>query len=106
VAEIEKIRAAAQAAGDHFILIATDADPKIRYDRAMGRKSETDRIPFEKFLEQEQREMESTDPRKHNLVACRKLARFVLKNNGTVDQFRGALEACLRDLVALGVPVA
>ena len=53
-AVIESLRtegeiAALRAKGD-FLLVAVDADPKVRYERIVARGSETDKISFEKFL--------------------------------------------------------
>jgi len=88
VGEIEKIRTAAKEHGENFILVAVDADPKIRYARiSQHRKSETDMVSFDKFMEQQNREMESVDPSKHNLVACSKLADIVLQNDGSLEDF-------------------
>jgi dephospho-CoA kinase len=64
-----------------FYLLAVDADPKLRYERIVLRKSETDRIDFETFIANEQREYDSEDPNKQNLSACIKEANFVLENN-------------------------
>jgi dephospho-CoA kinase len=66
-----------------FILIAVDADPALRYDRIVQRNSETDRVSFQTFLENENREMISHDPSRQNLRACIRQADWVLENNGT-----------------------
>jgi dephospho-CoA kinase len=79
VGEIEKLRAMGE-----FILIAVDADRKLRYDRIYARKSETDNIGFEKFISDEEREMESTNPNNQNIGACLKLADYVIQNNGNL----------------------
>jgi dephospho-CoA kinase len=68
-----------------FYLIAIDADPRQRYERITLRKSETDDISFKKFLEDESREMESTDPTKQNLRRCMELADYKIQNNKTVE---------------------
>ena len=41
----------------NFLLLAVDADPHIRFDRISQRKSSTDHIDFETFIDNEQREM-------------------------------------------------
>jgi dephospho-CoA kinase len=69
-----------------FTLLAVDADPKIRYDRVFHhRKSETDQIPFEKFIADEQREMTNADPNKQNLSGCIALADIKLDNGGQLE---------------------
>jgi len=84
---IESIRSVAEAQliKQGGILLAVDADPQIRYDRISERKSETDKISYEKFLEQEKREMFSTNPHQQNLSECIKMADFVLENNETIE---------------------
>lgn len=69
----------------NFMLIAVDADPKIRYDRIVIRGSETDKISFDTFISNEKREYTTNDPNKQNLSACISMADIVLLNNGTID---------------------
>ncbi len=57
-------------ARDEFFLIGVDADRKERYKRIKERNSETDKISFEDFVAQEEREMHSDDPNKQNIRAC------------------------------------
>jgi len=76
----------------NFILIAVDADPRIRYERAVVRKSETDRISFEEFMENEKREMDSDNPNKQNLRKCIEMADFLLENNGDLVELNERLE--------------
>lgn len=80
----------------NFTLLAIDADPKIRYERVIGRSSSTDNISFEKFLADEQREMESTDPNKQNLNKCIGMADFVINNDGTLEELNSKLEEILK----------
>ena len=69
-----------------FYLLAVDADPKTRYNRIVQRQSETDQVSFEEFLENEKREMVSTDPNKQNLSKCIEMADFKLDNSGTIEE--------------------
>jgi dephospho-CoA kinase len=78
-----------------FYLFAVDADPEVRYRRISLRNSETDNISFATFLENEHREMESLDPNAQNIGKCMELADFKLRNNGTVEQLNGQVEAIL-----------
>ncbi len=70
----------------NFYLLAVDADPEVRYKRITERKSETDHISFETFIENEKREMSSTDPNKQNLSECIRRADFVVNNNGSMEE--------------------
>ena len=80
----------------NFILIAVDARPELRYERILLRNSETDQISFPTFLENEKREMDSSDPNKQNLRRCIEMADFIFNNNSTIDglitQVAGMLE--------------
>jgi dephospho-CoA kinase len=78
-----------------FYLFAVDADSKLRYNRVVLRGSETDKISYETFLENEAREMNSDDPNKQNLAACQALADFKFENNGTFDQLYSQVEKAI-----------
>lgn len=79
-----------------FYLLAIDADPEVRYKRISLRNSETDNISFETFIENEKREMNSSDPNAQNIKKCMDLADFKLWNNGTMEQLNSQVEAVLR----------
>ena len=88
--EVESLRK-----NEHFLLFAVDADPKIRYDRIVNRGSETDHVSFETFIENEQREMTSTDPNHQNVGRCMRLADFVFNNDGDFDKLYQQVEKAL-----------
>jgi deoxycytidylate deaminase len=80
----------------HFILLAIDANPKIRYERATARKSTTDNdLAFEKFLEDEKKEMTNTDPFKQNLSKCAEMADIFILNESTIKEFEEKLSKIL-----------
>jgi len=80
---------------DGFYLIATDADPMIRYGRISLRQSETDNISYQTFLDNEQREMNSADPNAQNIARCMEMADYRFLNNGTIEQLNHQVEAIL-----------
>jgi dephospho-CoA kinase len=82
----------------NFILFAVDADPEVRYQRITLRKSETDSVSYETFLENERREMESLDPNSQNVGKCIELADFHLLNNGTIEQLNRQVEEVLTQM--------
>jgi dephospho-CoA kinase len=82
----------------NFKLLAVDAGPEIRYKRIQLRKSETDHISYETFIENEEREMNSTDPNAQNLSRCFELADYKLLNNGPIEQLNRQIEAILRTI--------
>ncbi len=79
----------------HFFLLAVDADPELRYKRILLRQSETDYISRKTFLENEERELSTTDPNKQNLRKCIKMADFILLNNGSKKNLVIQLEKVL-----------
>ncbi|MES2216061.1 MAG: AAA family ATPase [Patescibacteria group bacterium] len=99
VGEIDEVRADAVELGESFVLLAVDADQKIRYERIKARQSETDKVSFEQFAEQEQCELVSADPARHNLLACRDRADKVITNNGTKDEYQAQVMSWLSTLV-------
>ncbi len=70
-----------------FHLFAVDADPNLRYERVQERKSVTDRVDFNTFMAEEQREMSNDEPHMQNIAACVRLASKKFRNNATIDMF-------------------
>lgn len=99
---IESIRTPGEALSlrskGKFCLLAVDADPQTRYKRITERKSETDSVSFETFLENEEREMTSDDPNKQNLKECIRMADFVLTNNGSMEKLYAQIEKILKKI--------
>ena len=93
VGEIQSLRKL-----DGFRLLAVDAHAELRYERILERNSETDRISFETFKENEGREMTSTDINKQNLGACIAQADFKLMNDGSFDNLFVQIETALKQL--------
>jgi dephospho-CoA kinase len=91
---IESIRAEAEAelAKSECFLLGIDADPKIRYERIIARKSVTDKITYEDFKKHEELEWENKDPNKQNIKACLDAAEMIITNNGTIKQLNQKLE--------------
>ncbi|MGA2823642.1 MAG: AAA family ATPase [Bacteroidales bacterium] len=79
----------------HFYLLAADADPELRYQRILLRQSETDQVSRKTFMENEEREMNTTDPNKQNLRKCIEIADFIILNNGTKKDLIRQLEKIL-----------
>lgn len=99
---IESIRAVGEVESlkgkENFYLFAIDADPKIRYERIVLRGSETDKISYEEFVSNEQREMTTTDPTKQNISKCMQLADYVFTNNGTFEELHAQIEKVITKL--------
>ncbi len=89
VGEIEPLKSAG------VIFFAVDADKQIRYERAVARGSMTDKVSFEEFCMQEDREMASTEPWDMNVFAVMKMCDFTLTNNGTREELEAQIENVL-----------
>jgi len=81
-----------------FFLFAVDCDIKTRYQRIRSRKSETDHISFETFVDNEQREMHSTDPNKQNLSRCISMADFVFTNENNIESLHQQVKETLDEI--------
>ncbi len=115
---VERILAEVLAKGDHAIIesircvgeidalkkapktvvIAVDADAKKRYQRIQKRKSSTDHISFEKFVEDERRESVSDEPWALNLKKCRERAEFIIENNAGLSDLYNQIDSLLEKL--------
>ncbi len=94
VGELEYLRNQA-----HFHLIAVDANPKVRFERAIKRNRSVDRVTYEKFLEDEKNEMKSVNPSEMNLSYCIDHADFKLMNNGTNEELNKKVEEVLSKIL-------
>jgi dephospho-CoA kinase len=82
----------------NFTLLAVDADSKVRYERIVGRNSETDHVSYETFIANEQREMTSTDPNKQNLSKCIAMADYTLQNNGDFEALYRQIDDIIKEI--------
>lgn len=99
-AVIESIRSIGEATylKEHGAqLWAVNADIHTRYDRIVKRASETDRISFEKFQADEEREMTNTDPTKQNIAGVMALADHVFHNDTTLEELYRAVDGVLHE---------
>lgn len=76
-------------------LIAIDADPRVRYERVLARKSETDSVSYEKFLSDEARESVGEDPARMNLKNTMALADFSIFNNTSLENLYRQIDVIL-----------
>ena len=97
---IESIRAPGEVDAlkgkDQFFLISIDADVKVRFKRIRSRGSETDDVSFERFVQNEQREMKSSDPAEQNLSYCMQHADFVIRNQGSLKDLYYDIDKTIR----------
>ena len=83
----------------NFHLFAVDADPKARYNRISIRKSETDSISFEEFIQNEQREMTSDDPNKQNISKCIEMSEHTFYNNASIEKLYNQINLYLSKII-------
>lgn len=97
---IESIRAVGEVKAlqdkENFYLFAVDANPKTRYERIVLRGSETDKVSYEEFISNEQREMNNTDPTKQNIGECMQLADHHFDNNWTFEELYAQIESVIK----------
>lgn len=95
VGEIESLRQKGK-----FYLFAIDADRKIRYDRIQKRGDiQSDNVSFEKFVEQEEKEMTSDDPNKQNLSKCIEMADYIFMNNSTLEELHYQVDKIISEIL-------
>lgn len=78
------------------ILIAIDADRKIRYERIRGRGTATDKIDFDTFVNEEEREWHGAEGAYDmNLMEVMKMADHSIQNNGSLAELHAQIEEVL-----------
>lgn len=103
-AVIESLRAVAEVNRMHELgglVVGVDADPMIRYERAVKRGSETDAVTFDKWQEQEAIESNQDDPTKQNIFGALKVSDAIIMNNGTLEELHQEIEVALQKLLHL-----
>jgi dephospho-CoA kinase len=80
-----------------FMLLAIDADSKTRYERIIKRGTSTDAVSYEEFLEQEEQEMQNTDPFMQNIRWCMDHADVTLENNGSLKELDDKLKSAVEE---------
>jgi len=99
---IESLRTVGEAKAlkenDNAYLLAVDADQKLRYERIHGRGSPLDHVTFEKFLEQENTEMHSSDEHKQNIAAVMTMADYTIYNDNDTEALFEEVEKFLNSV--------
>jgi dephospho-CoA kinase len=96
---IESIRAIGEAEflkSKGALIWGVDADRRVRYERSVLRGTDLDKISFEKFCEQEDREMAQTEKFDMNIRGVFALADTILTNNGTPKELYAQVEEALK----------
>lgn len=77
------------------LIWAVDADRQTRYDRVVLRGSETDKISFEQFCAEEDREMAQTEKFDMNIKGVMQFADAILTNDGRPEDLYAQVEQAL-----------
>ena len=76
-------------------MLGIDAPPEMRFSRVIRRASETDHVTFEKWVEQEQKESNPTDPTKQDIFGALAISDVIIQNDGTLEELHRKLDAFL-----------
>ncbi len=79
------------------LLLAVDADRRLRYGRITARGLSTDHVDFATFVRQEDLEMASDDPAGQNLAAVMAMADCRIENDGTLEELQERVEGVLKE---------
>ena len=82
-----------------FYLFAIDADLKTRFERIKERNLSTDHVSFQKFIEDENKEMDRKEVWQMNIKACMATADFVFENNASLEELHAKVEATLKQIL-------
>ncbi len=97
-AVIESLRAIGEAEflkSKGALIWGVDADREIRYARAVLRDSATDKVSFEEFCAQEDRELAQKEKFDMNVNGVMQMADTILYNNTTPEELYVQVEAAL-----------
>ena len=95
---IESLRATAEVVylkNQGGVLLAVDADSKLRYQRVQKRRSASDQVSFEQFLAHEELERNDPDPHGMQKAKVMAMADFTIKNDDTLE----ALHTCIEEFL-------
>lgn len=101
-AAIESVRSLGEAAflKDHSaVLLGVDADRKIRYERAVLRGSATDKVDFDTWVIQEEREWNNEAAYDMDVPGVMKMADYTITNDGTLVELQAQTDAILTTIM-------
>lgn len=87
-----------------FKLLAIDAPIELRYQRALLRESDKDKVSFEKFSEQKEKEMDSPLQNEMQMKTIIESADFKIENNGTIEELYKKIDNVLESLAEDNLP--
>ncbi len=100
-AVIESVRVVAEAQclkKSGAALLAVDADRALRYERTVSRGSETDRVDFDTWVAQEEREWHNAAAGDMDVPAVVAMADYTVTNNGSLDELHAQVDKVLEEI--------
>lgn len=98
-AVVESIRTIGEAEflkGQKAVIVAVDADIRLRYERVANKQDfKLAHISFEDFCKIEDREMASSEPWDMNVFGVMQMADVRVENNGTLEELHAAIDQAL-----------
>ncbi|MGM5483895.1 MAG: AAA family ATPase [Nanobdellota archaeon] len=94
--EIDVLREVAKKEKKDFYLLSIDADVNERYKRVVGRRGVKDNISFEKFVQQEEKEMNNEESWKMNIKRCISKSDYRINNDGNFEDLKDKVEGFFR----------
>lgn len=91
----DEIRALKES--NKFVLIGIDANIGIRYTRLQERNREEDKLPFQEFVREEEKQKTDSGPTMQ-LHKCLEMADYKIDNNGTLEDLRKKLEELFKNI--------
>lgn len=80
------------------VVLAVDADRKLRYERAVLRGSSTDKVDFDTWVAQEEKEWGNAAASQMNIPAVMHMADYTLTNNGTLEELHRQIDQVLEKI--------
>ncbi len=100
-AVIESVRALAEAKylkAQGGVLLAVDAEQKLRYQRVQERRSVSDQVTFVDFCEHEALEKNDPDPHGMQKAAVIEMADYTIDNSGSLAELEDQVDTFLQSL--------
>jgi|TARA_B100001094_G_scaffold61750_2_gene57508 dephospho-CoA kinase len=94
--EVDSLRE--KSSSHEFMLIAVDADARLRYERLCSRSRIGDTDSWEIFVEQEKQEENNDDPNKQQLSKTMILADYNIDNSGTLADLKQQVKNIISEL--------
>jgi dephospho-CoA kinase len=80
------------------VLLAVDADQRLRFERITERGATTDHIDFDTFVIHEKRELESTEPYDMNVSAVMNMSDMHIINEESLEELHAQVDKMLEGL--------